>query len=106
MVRPGIENIPVDRLAIAFSNPIDEKKVLRYRKKLRLMEAPPIKFYRRTVDETDLGRLQFLNRDAEESDLGLPVYYIKDGYHRAYAYLEERRSTIRGRDIEAGRRIK
>lgn len=99
-MRNIIQEIPIDRLAIAFSNPIDDKKVFRYRKKLQKSEAPAIKFYQRIVDDSDLGRLEFLDREADESDLGLPVYYIKDGYHRAYAYLMEGRRTIRGKNIE------
>lgn len=90
--------IPLDRVAFAFMNPISDAKVDMYRGYLRKgRKAPPIKAYRRVVDENEVerGDLEFLSgRVADESDIGLLVFYINDGYHRALAALQEGHRTI------------
>lgn len=90
--------IPLDRAAFAFMNPISVAKVDKYRGYLRKgRKAPPVKAYRRIVDANDVerGDLEFLSgRAADESDIGQPVFYISDGYHRALAALQEGHRTI------------
>jgi len=89
--------IPLARTAFAFPNPIDEKKVERYRVHLRRGKKPPaIKAYRRMVSEDDVERgIEFVDgHEATAADVGLPIYFIRDGYHRAIAALLEGRETI------------